>query len=190
MRFYVYGLADPRTNVIRYVGKGQRNRMFQHIKLAKGNKIDSNNFTKFNGLKEILDSGYSDVIYHKLFETDNEKEAYDKELELIEQYDTLYPNGWNLVLGTGGMSGELHPNFGKIWSLEIRQKMSKAHTNEVKQRLIQSRQGSKCGGWNKGLSHSNETKSKISKTKQGRKASKETKLKMSLSAKKAWEKRK
>ena len=53
MKYYVYGLVDPRTQQIKYIGKGCRDRMFKHMKLAKINKADSHNFIKLKGLQEI-----------------------------------------------------------------------------------------------------------------------------------------
>ncbi len=98
MNYYIYGLADPRDNKIKYVGKGCGNRMFAHIPGVKNNHIYGNNYTKFNALKEILTT-YEDIAYCKLFETDDELLAYEKEKEFIEAYNTLIPNGWNISLG-------------------------------------------------------------------------------------------
>ena len=96
-KFYVYGLIDPRTNTIKYIGKGSGDRMFKHIKSAKRNKVDSNNYTKFNALKEIL-KDFDDVGYEILYRTDNEAQAYAVETEMIKKYQTLKEfGGWNLV---------------------------------------------------------------------------------------------
>ena len=34
-KFYVYGLVDPRNSEIKYIGKGQGSRMFDHIRHEK-----------------------------------------------------------------------------------------------------------------------------------------------------------
>ena len=52
--YYVYFLRDPRNNEVFYVGKGNSNRVFQHLQCAidKPNESD-----KINRIKEIIDSG-------------------------------------------------------------------------------------------------------------------------------------
>ena len=48
--FYVYGLIDPRTNQLFYIGKGKDNRVFEHEKESI-NSIDSDKLK----LKTILE---------------------------------------------------------------------------------------------------------------------------------------
>ena len=36
--FYVYALVDPRTNKVFYVGKGKKNRWYDHIDSANNSK--------------------------------------------------------------------------------------------------------------------------------------------------------
>lgn len=177
-KFYVYGLVDPRNNEIKYIGKGSRHRMFDHVRNAINDNISDNNYIKFKALKEIL-TDYEDIAYCKLFESDNESEAYKVEKKLTIEYNTLNPNGWNIVLGHGAMSGELNPNFGRKHSEQARQNMSFAHrgrqhTQEQILKRIESR---------KGYTHSEETRIKMSEKAKGRTISDETRLKMSESHK-------
>lgn len=55
MDFYVYTLADPRDGAVFYVGKGQRNRAWQHTEhVRRGRKVS--NAAKTDRIKEILRS--------------------------------------------------------------------------------------------------------------------------------------
>lgn len=40
--YYVYELIDSKTNKVFYVGKGQKNRMYDHVRKAKSNQRFSN----------------------------------------------------------------------------------------------------------------------------------------------------
>ena len=52
---YVYGLIDPRTNKIFYIGKGSGNRVFNHEKESM-NSIDCDKL-KLKTISEILNEG-------------------------------------------------------------------------------------------------------------------------------------
>ena len=140
MKYYVYGLTDPRTNEIKYIGKGSGNRMFIHLNKTKLGKIEGNNYTKFNALKEILDAGWTDIAYAKLFETDNEAEAYLKETDLIEKYNTLVPDGWNLLRDNKppSPSKETRKKIGKTLKGENNPMYGKHHSVETIRKIIQS----------------------------------------------------
>ena len=45
--FYVYELVDPRDGSCFYVGSGKKNRMFDHVKLAKNGKPSNNNWNLY-----------------------------------------------------------------------------------------------------------------------------------------------
>lgn len=68
IRFYVYELIDPRTGQVFYVGKGEKNRVFDHVKcVTKGNTLfssdqDDDVNLKIKQIKEILCAGLQ-VIY-------------------------------------------------------------------------------------------------------------------------------
>lgn len=65
--FYVYTYTDPRDNRIFYVGKGQNNRVFNHLE-------EKNDSQKVKKIQEIISAGYEpriDLIIHGL-KTDEE----------------------------------------------------------------------------------------------------------------------
>lgn len=81
MKYYVYFLINPIDNKIFYVGKGTGERMFIHEKKARKGISSNNNSKLFNKINEIHKLGLS-IVYDKIFESDNEFEAY--EIELLE----------------------------------------------------------------------------------------------------------
>lgn len=79
MKYYVYQLLDPRTNLPFYVGKGTGNRAYSHNKFKDGN----NNVYKDRYIRSIRRIGLEpivDIIQH----FDNERDAYNYEETLIE----------------------------------------------------------------------------------------------------------
>jgi hypothetical protein len=84
-KYFVYLLVDPRNDQIFYIGKGTKNRPYDHIKEVNRNK-PSNQF-KFNRIKEILCDGYDvEIIY---FDCDlEETEAIRTEALLIKAIGT------------------------------------------------------------------------------------------------------
>ena len=53
--FYVYFLRDPRNKEVFYIGKGNANRVFQHLQCAIDFPVES---YKIQKIKEILSEGY------------------------------------------------------------------------------------------------------------------------------------
>ena len=84
--FYVYQLIDPRTKEVFYIGKGKDRRMFVHVKNVKRGIDIKKNPHKYYKIKQILDSGFSDVFYDVVFTSENEQECFNKEIELIKEY--------------------------------------------------------------------------------------------------------
>lgn len=119
--FYVYELWNPLKNEIFYVGKGtkiifkNRNkgyyRLSEHIKdtrYYKAGKYKRNH--KYTTIAKIIDSGYKPDI-KIVFESDNEKDAIQKEIELIRFYGRR-DNGTGILVnhtdGGEGMTGYKH----------------------------------------------------------------------------------
>jgi len=162
--------VDPRFNVIKYIGKGSANRMFIHIKSLTWKKPLDKNYTKTANLKEILNDGYEDIAYCKLYESDNEQECFEKEIEFIKLYKThISENGWNLTRG-----GENPPNAkGLKRSLKTKELMSEKQRHrsiETRKRISESKLGEKHPlfgkrPWNYGQKTSNEIKQKLSKAR-------------------------
>ncbi len=156
-KFYVYQLIDPRNDKVFYVGKGQKKRMNVHIIAVRNGRIPNGTNSKLgNKIRKILSLGL-EIKYKKVLITENGKEAFNKEIELIAEIGLE-----NLCNLTNGGEGGRH-------SEETRRKMSEANKGRIP--------------WNKGKTISDETKKKISDSQKGRKFSKETKRKISESKK-------
>jgi hypothetical protein len=80
--YYVYKLISPIDNKVFYVGKGKKDRMYIHVSLTKRDKVTNGNIYLYRKLKKILEE-YDDILYEKVFETENEIEAYEHELKVI-----------------------------------------------------------------------------------------------------------
>ena len=80
MRFYVYELIDPRDGSSFYVGKGQRNRITAHEAEAASGRESR----KCARIREIWADGFV-VERRRVFETDDEVLAYEREVALIAQ---------------------------------------------------------------------------------------------------------
>lgn len=94
--FYVYQLVDPRKGVPFYVGKGQRERAWQHQKaVAKGDL--RGNARKVQRIADILKAGL-DVEVVIVAEYDLESDALDHEYRLVDADPTLT----NAMPGGGG----------------------------------------------------------------------------------------
>jgi len=79
-KYYVYSLDDPRTGKPFYIGKGSKNRMYDHEKEVKLKP----NHPKCQKIKEIVDSGHK-VVYRKIKYFADEVKAYEYEAKIIKQ---------------------------------------------------------------------------------------------------------
>ncbi len=90
---YVYRLIDPRNGETVYVGKGKRNRVFEHVQGALESDDPSE---KLNRIRDIIASGFevNHVIHrHGL----DDATAFEVEAALID----AYPGLANIVSGAG-----------------------------------------------------------------------------------------
>ncbi|MDO7253197.1 LEM-3-like GIY-YIG domain-containing protein [Helicobacter cappadocius] len=78
--FYVYLLINPLDNKIFYVGKGQKNRVFEH---AKASLLDLETNDKLDIIREIIAKGQK-VKYYILRHGLSEKEAFIVESSFID----------------------------------------------------------------------------------------------------------
>ncbi|MCI0359966.1 MAG: hypothetical protein L0211_15925 [Planctomycetaceae bacterium] len=121
LKFYVYRLIDPRNGETFYVGRGQGNRVFAHIRAeVEGDELDN----KLKRIREIRLAGFevAHVIHRHGMD---EKTAIEVEAALID----AYPGLTNLVGGAG--SGD----FGAMHALEVTAKY-RAETAVFKHRVL------------------------------------------------------
>ncbi len=176
--FYTYELIDPRNNKPFYIGKGINGRMYNHVYAVKHKIIPNNNKYLYNKLKKILKENLN-PIYKKILETNNEQEAFDKEIELIKFYNRK--NLCNLTDGGEGTSNKVPWNKGKSgYKIKGRTEESKKRSSEALKNSIKHKNSMKDpdvrknikirklkyyenGGvvWNKGLTK--ETNKRIKK---------------------------
>ncbi len=82
------------------------------------------------------------------------------EIETIEKYKTLYPNGYNLTTGGNALRGEKNPFYGKRHSEETRQKFKeRSRSEEFRRKMSEA---------NKGRKHSEEHRRKLSESQKAR----------------------
>lgn len=104
LKTYVYRLIDPRNGETFYVGKGQGNRVFSHIRVAQ-QELEGDDLTnKLKRIREIRLAGF-DVAHVIHRHGMDEKTAFEVEAALID----AYPGLMNVVGGTGGNDyGAMH----------------------------------------------------------------------------------
>lgn len=123
LQTYVYRLIDPRNGETFYVGKGQGNRVFSHIRAEhnlEGDEVDN----KLRRIREIRLAGFevAHVIHrHGL----DGKTALEVEAALID----AYPGLTNIAGGTGAA------DFGAMHAKEIIQRYS-AEPAEFRHRAL------------------------------------------------------
>ncbi|QWY83293.1 putative homing endonuclease protein [Rhizobium phage RHph_X2_25] len=117
-RFYVYMLVRPDGSIF-YVGKGQKRRIYEHERYAKGNSRKR----LYSIMRKIWRSG-NDVLYrlHAFF--DDESSAHAEEARLISLFGKVEEGGLlaNVTDGGEGVSGLVHTD-------ESRRRMSESHSS-------------------------------------------------------------
>src|SRR5660397_255349 len=102
LKTYVYRLIDPRNGETFYVGKGNGNRVFSHIRGEQdldGDDLDN----KMKRIRQIRLAGFEvEHVIHRHGMGD--KTAFEVEAALID----AYPGLTNIVGGTGGDYGAMH----------------------------------------------------------------------------------
>lgn len=167
MKYYVYFIKNIINDKI-YCGvtNNPKRRKTQHFsKLRNNNHIYKNN--KPTKLQLSFNKyGEKNFIFKVMHTFEDEKSAYDKEIELIKKLD-LINKGFNSARGGKGS------NMWKVYTSEEKdlysKKMSELISNLHKQGKI--KKTNKCGVNNGmyGRHHSKETRKKISNANKGRK---------------------
>lgn len=127
-------------------------------------------------------NAHPDECKKEILAISNTQEETDK---LEKEYITYYKRTYNELCvniaegGSGVGSGKNHPNFGKKFSKETREKMSKAGKGKV----ISEEQRKKISNTLKGYKWSDEMKKKLSEAHKGIKPSEEALLKRSKALK-------
>lgn len=91
--WYVYRLVDPRNGETFYVGKGKKNRVFDHVDGSLKNDTDDN--LKFQRIKDIHASGLEVVHLIHRHSIETEELAYQIEAAVMD----CYPGLLNAVSG-------------------------------------------------------------------------------------------
>ena len=132
MKYYVYALIDPENDQPFYIGKGQKNRMYQHLK-------GTNGVSKNKRIDEIRNRG-QEPVPRKLYENLTEQEAWDKELELIQHY------GRQDIEAHGILTNNCLHAKGIVMTDDVRNKISDQRqgiefSTETKQKMSEARKG-------------------------------------------------
>lgn len=196
-KVWIYALADPNTEQIRYVGKANNpeQRLARHLCHAKSGTCHRDRW-----IQKLWESGQNPVLIllHRATAS-NWQKLERKWIKHFRNQDSLT----NVTDGGDGVIGyiftekvkqrisvslkkrfadhpESNPMFGRCHTEEAKQKISlanlgKHHSEEAKQKIAIARLGNCL---------SEKTKQKISVSQRGKYISEETKRKMSLSQKK------
>ncbi len=146
----IYGLVDPRTNELRYVGQTKNSiesRLYSHIK--DSHKSNNPSYKK-HWIKQVVKNGFEPEII--LLEQVAKDKYIDAEIFWIAYFKSLGARLCNLTVGGEGTSGY-------------------THTDEQRQNNSQVQKNAYANGrvlWNKGVPMSEETKQRVSIAKTGK----------------------
>ena len=153
-------MVENKINKKKYIGQSLQQDINNRWKQHKSLKKTSIGQILFNAYQKYGIDNFKFKILCICFDDDTN----NYEIEYIKKYNTLYPNGYNLLIGGNNkkhneytinvlkqkLSGENHPNYGKKFSTERRINMSIVRRKELNP--------------NYGKKLSNEQKNKISNT--------------------------
>jgi hypothetical protein len=165
--FYVYGLYNPITEQLFYIGKGTRanNRHNDHLTESRGKE----NRLRWKQVCDIRKQGLEPGIQILIDDIDDETIAYNKETELIKYYGKLIDNTGIL---TNILDDARPPSWkGRVKTEEHRKNLSKSHmgktlSEETKRRIIETK--TKNDSFKSGMEgklHREDSKQKIRESK-------------------------
>lgn len=157
--FYIYKITNKINNKI-YIGKAKNIsiRYREHQRIAKSNK------RCYPIHHALLKYGFDNFTIEEIFQSEDEHQAYLKEIEFISIYRTDGYALYNIANGgEGSLSGPLNRNYGKKFSAETLEKMSKVKlgkkpSEETKRKISSAKSG---------IPMRQETKDKLSKANKG-----------------------
>jgi hypothetical protein len=121
--YYVYALRDPRDGTVFYVGKGKKNRWYDHINEAITNPDSAK--LKLQRINDISRAGLEVEAFIVRHGIENEKVAYEVEAAVIHAYRLIQsaglPNGIDLT----NIAEVHHPERG-LTSVQIAQTLYNA----------------------------------------------------------------
>jgi len=165
--FYVYGLYNPITEQLFYVGKGTKknNRHNDHLTERRGKE----NRLRWFQICKIRDQGLEPIIKILIDNIEDETTAYNEETKLIKHYGKIIDNTGIL---TNIIDDGRPPSWkGRIKTEEHRKNLSKAHlgktlSDETKKKIIDTKTKNRTfKSGMEGKTHTEETKQKIQKSK-------------------------
>ncbi len=185
-RIFIYGLFDPRTHELRYIGKTKKKlseRLKEHIRSAKRYQHSP----RGRWIKGLLDEGITPLI-------EALEEVLDDEWEEAEKRHIAEAREKGVILTNLAEGGQGHHDY--VFTEEHRRKIGEAHkgnkhglgyrhTEEHKEKVSKRMEGE--GNPNYGKTFSKEYKENLSKAQKGRKHSEKTKQKMREARKKFYE---
>ena len=196
--FYIYEHWRPDKNECFYVGKGKRygDKPYRAYQMSKGRNRHHKAIVAKLKIRDLC------VDVRFIFETDNEEEAYSKEIERIAYWRATGVNLTNLADGGGRNSGwkqsqerrkrnsELKRGntyrLGAVLSEETKQKIARAHTGKKLtishiEAMSIAASGERNGFF--GKKHTAETGAKVASANKSRIWSDESRAKLSASLK-------
>lgn len=128
---YIYGLYDPRTFELRYIGKtvNLKTRLGKHIQEAKG--YHGHNLYKERWIRQLLSDNLKPILITIGKCTNDNWQEVER-----EYINTARERGINLTNladgGVGASAGENNPRFGKPLSQEAKDRISQANKGKLK----------------------------------------------------------
>lgn len=156
--YYTYKIVNTVNDKIYFgVTNNPKRRWQNHKSRSKTNKYNS---ALYNAMQLYGLENFSMIIIQ---EYETKDEAYNQEVILIEEGNTISPNGYNIDAGgRGGSTFRSEETREKLRQLQT----GKTHTEESKQKMSESRRGENNHMY--GNTHTEEARRKISETHKGK----------------------